>query len=357
MNRETPRGERAPDRPVTPHVRSEAPAPPVPTTDDGRNIDIGLATLRGEASGMVPAFAERAPEHITRPRGATTTYYEQPVLKPPVWKAWIPTYFFAGGLAGACAAAAASAQVVGGKRLAPIVKPARWIAAGGVVASAGLLVADLGRPSRFLNMLRVFRPTSPMNVGTWILTAAGMTTAAAAALPLVGARRMANAAGIAAGVIGLPLATYTAVLVSNTAVPAWQGGRRSLPPLFAASAAASAGSALDVVGGLGRASRAVTALGVAGKVAELALGKVYEHELARRGEVVARHVTSGKAKRLFRLSKALTGSSAALSLAGARRASGLLGLAGALTLRFAIMEAGRSSASDPRATFEPQRAT
>src|SRR5207244_7054583 len=101
---------------------------------------------------------------------------------------------------------------------------------GGAALSAGLLIEDLGIRSRFIYMLRVFRPTSPMNVGSWLLTGFGL--AAGGALLLRG--RLGQAAGVAAGILGLPLTGYTGVLLANTAVPLWQEGRTALPPLFVA---------------------------------------------------------------------------------------------------------------------------
>jgi formate-dependent nitrite reductase membrane component NrfD len=212
------------------------------------------------------------------------------------------------------------------------------------------LIADLGRPSRFINMMRVFRPTSPMNMGTWILTGAGALATASFLLPRLGRRRLANAAGLGAGVFGLGLCSYTGVLIANTAVPAWQYAAKELPPLFTTSAAATAAAALDLVPSTAPAMNALRLFGNAGKVGELICGHRYERALAKRG--IARHV----ARPWMTASKALTASSVAASLLGFRRVSGILGLGGALALRFGIMSAGRSSSRDPRATFEPQRA-
>jgi formate-dependent nitrite reductase membrane component NrfD len=361
---ERPRGERAPDVDHA-SVRSVAPPFPEPTTHDGRNIDRRAATLEGEAASIestVPSGARSLGEatlaHITPEPGASTTYYEQPILKEPVWKSYVPTYFFTGGVAGATAVIGAAAQASGMRSL---VMPARVISMGALAVSAGLLIADLGRPARFINMLRVFRPTSPMNVGTWILSASGAATAGAVLAPFVFGRRAGDAFGLAAGVSGLGLATYTAVLVANTAVPAWQHGARTLPPLFAASAAASGAGALDLLLGGGPASGVLDVFGIGGRVAELTASFAWERSLARAGESVARHTKAGRAKKLLTAAKVLTASSLALSLVArrsplARRVSGALSLAGALALRFGIMDAGRASARDPRATFEPQRA-
>lgn len=349
-------------------IERRMPQDPEPTgTKDGRNVDLSLGILAGEASGV----SSRRPEEASSvapgvlahadAEGGSPTYYGLPVLKAPVWKAWIPAYFFVGGVSGASAALGAVAQLGGGRALAPIVTPARWITAAGLAASAGLLIVDLGRPARFLYMLRVFRPTSPMNIGTWIVSGTGACAAAAAALPLLGARRLANAAGIAAGALGLGLATYTGVLVANTAVPAWQHGRRALPLLFPASGITGAASVLDLMPGLGaRPRRAIRIFGILGRVAELAAGALYEHELHARGEVVSRVLSRGRSGALWRASELLTFASLACSIFGgrsrrARIAGGVLGIAGSLATRFAVAEAGTASARDPRATFEPQR--
>ncbi len=256
------------------------------------------------------------------------------------------------------------AQLVGGRRLRPLVRRTRWIAAVALVASAGLLVADLGKPQRFLNMLRVFRPTSPMNVGTWILSASGGTAALAAllseappALEVIG-----DGAGLAAGLLGPPLAGYTAVLLSNTAVPAWNGARRTLPFLFVASAATSAAAMLDLLPPTARRRASGTSLRYRRKDRRARERRLVERDLAAAPSprVVAplRQGTSGA---LWKLASALTAASLVLSLVPGdsprrRKARGLLGTLGALGVRFAIVQVGRASARDPRATFEPQRA-
>ncbi len=104
-------------------------------------------------------------------------YYGLPTLKAPVWTWEIPAYFFVGGAAGAAAVIASTARLAGGRP--DLVRDARWIAAIGGAISPPLLVADLGRPERFLNMLRVFKLQSPMSVGAWTLVAFSNASAAA----------------------------------------------------------------------------------------------------------------------------------------------------------------------------------
>lgn len=330
-------------------------------TVDGRDIDPRMGTLAGEASHMdVRTPAEAHPLHgaSAHPAGAAgheASYYGLPALKPPVWKAYIPAYFFLGGAAGAAAAVGAAAQLAGGPSMRGLVAKSRLVAAFGTAAGAALLILDLGRPARFLNMMRVFRPTSPMNLGTWVVSAAGASSAGALVL---GRSTLGDAAGLVAGAAGLPLATYTAVLLASTAVPVWQGASTSLPVLFAASATTSAASILDLMPLAPAEARTVRVLGVAGKIVDLVAARAMEREL---GPARARPLREGASSMLWRAASAMTAASLALSLLPRRSPrlrtmTGILGAAGALTLRFAVASAGRASAADPRATFEPQRA-
>jgi formate-dependent nitrite reductase membrane component NrfD len=293
---------------------------------------------------------------------ADPTYYERPVLKEPVWIWAVPAYFYAGGAAGAAAALGAVAQLADRRGLDGLIRRCRWLAAAGTATGAGLLVYDLGRPERFLNMLRVFRPTSPLSVGSWVL-AASTPLAAGSALfghpdgPFGG---VGDGAAMAAGALGLPLAGYTAVLLSNTAVPVWQEARRTLPGLFYASAVSSAASLLQLMRLTDRERRIVHRFGVAGKAAELAAAMAVERE-AGRIERVGRPLSEGLSGSLWRAGKALTAASLAASLIPARSkvgrwASALLGTGGALAMRFAVFHAGKQSARDPRAAFHQQRA-
>ena len=122
------------------------------------------------------------------------------------------------------------------------------MALAGVGVSPVLLISDLGKPTRFLNMLRMFKVTSPMSVGWWILSGSGATTAAAAVNAWTGLLpRTAVLARPAAALFGLPLSTYTAALIANTAIPVWHQARWELPFVFASGAALSAGAATVAV--------------------------------------------------------------------------------------------------------------
>lgn len=339
---------------------------------DGRNILSERGTLTGEGAQMrvrrpdsawpLQAAARELPVH--RPaqvEAETPTYYDLPVVKPPPWKAYIPAYFYVGGVAGAASALSTASWLSRRRDLEALARKSRWIGLIGDAASAALLIADLGRPLRFLNMLRVFRPTSPMNLGTWILTGSGMANGVAAILAdSRGAwQRVEQAAGVTAGVLGLPLTTYTAVLLSNTAVPLWARSHRALPILFGASATSSLASVLELVGPSSPGERRVVrTLSSAAKGAELAAMRALERDVGH-GRV-GRPLRHGSSGTLWKTAKLLGIASLAASLwPGSSRRRGLLagalGTAGALAMRFAIVEAGKASARDPRATFEPQR--
>ena len=183
------------------------------------------------------------------PAETAVTYYDRPVLKPPVWIWSVPCYFFVGGVAGAAMTMGLAAELLGGEELRPFDEKCRWIGAIGGGIGTALLIADLGRKARFLAMLRVFRPTSPMSVGSWVLAMATPLSAGSALLTRApGLLSYAGVcAGAGAGVLGMPLATYTAVLLSNSAVPVWLATRRTLPLLFGASSAAGLASVFELM--------------------------------------------------------------------------------------------------------------
>jgi hypothetical protein len=282
-----------------------------------------------------------------------TDYYGQPVIKKPVWTPEIPTYFFFGGMAGASAGLAYVAELSGNDVLA---RRAWGVSLVGITASPPLLISDLGVPSRFLNMLRMFKVTSPMSVGSWILSGSGTTTGIAATHTFTGLfGGLARVAKPGAALLGLPLATYTGALIANTAVPVWHEARRELPLQFAGGAAASAGAAAVLLTPSADAGPARRML-IAGAAVEEGANLLMERRLGLLGEPYR----TGKAGRIAKAARALTVAGGVLGAVGGRRvvparAAAALTLAGALGHRFAIFEAGFQSARDPRATVEPQR--
>lgn len=160
------------------------------------------------------------------PEAEFTSYYGRPILKEPTWEARdIAGYLFAGGMAGASSALAAGASLTGRPDLARV---CRLGATAGIGASLVALVHDLGKPARFVNMLRVAKPTSPMSVGSWLLSAYAPLVGFTAWSDLAGrAPAIGRSAGCAAGALGAGVAAYTAVLIADTAVPAWHESRVS----------------------------------------------------------------------------------------------------------------------------------
>ena len=284
---------------------------------------------------------------------STEGYYGRPIVKPPVWKNEVAWYLFTGGLAGGSSALGLAARASGNR---PLARSTTFTAAAALTASPVLLVKDLGRPERFVNMLRVVKPSSPMNVGTWILTVAGTAAGAAAACEATDVlpRVRAVAQGVA-GLLGPALATYTAVLVSDTAVPVWHEARAELPLVFASGAAASAGAAAVILTPSDAAGPARRMM-LAGAVGELAATTAMERRLGALGEPYHR----GKAGAFARAAKAATAAGAALgAVSGRRRVTGRLAaglvFGGAVAERFAVFRAGFQSAEDPRYVVMSQR--
>ncbi len=305
----------------------------------------------------------RRGEQLMVPEAEFTSYYGRPIIKAPVWKVPdVPAYLYLGGLAGVSAQLAALADLTDRPVLRRV---GRLAAAGGATASVGFLVHDLGRPARFLHMLRVLKVTSPLSVGSWILAPFGTFAAATAAAELLGvAPTLARASGLAAGAIGPALTTYTAVLVADTAVPAWHDAFRELPFVFAGSALAAGGGAGLLAGLTGTERDVAPARIVAVAGAALEVGAIAA--LERRIGFAATAYRSGRAGTVLKVARAgtLLGGIGALASAHLRgrkgrllgAASGLLLNAASAATRFGIFEAGTASARDPAYTVVPQRA-
>lgn len=282
------------------------------------------------------------------------SYYGRPVVKEPVWKWEIPCYLFTGGLAGASSVLHGIARLARNDRLA---RSSLYIGAVADAVSPVLLVSDLGRPERFLNMLRVFKVTSPMSVGSWILFVSGGASTTAAALEPLGVLKPLRVLGeVVSFAAGPPLATYTGALLANTAIPVWSEARDELPWLFGLSAAASAGAAAAIctpADAAGPARRTA----IAGVALEVGLMKAMERKLGFVGEVYEQ----GEARRYGRIAKTCAVTGAGLLAWRGRRSraaavtGGALVLAGELALRWSVFKAGFQSARDPRYTVLPQK--
>jgi hypothetical protein len=299
-------------------------------------------------------FPQASPEH---------GYYGIPLLKEPPWTWEIPLYFFVGGAAGAAAVIGAIADYTGADR--ELVKHARWIAAAGSVISPGLLISDLGRPERFLAMLRVFKPQSPMSVGVWTLLGFSSGAAAAAfagflrerygsSLPL---SVLENAGQAASLLFGLPFSNYTGVLIGATAIPVWNRNAGDLPLHFGASGLGAAVGILELMGH--RKSRALQALGLGAAIFEtwegLRLeGRFHSHlnplKHGPSGWITrAGGALSGPLPTMLRLASCFGSTKRSASL---RRWAALSSVAGSLITRIAWIYAGHVSARNWRLPLE-----
>ncbi|MCX4404087.1 polysulfide reductase NrfD [Streptomyces sp. NBC_01764] len=294
-------------------------------------------------------------EQLMVPRAEFESYYGRPVIKAPSWAARdIAGYFFLGGLAGAGSVLAAGAQLTGRPATATAMKVSSLAA---VSLSAAALVHDLGVPSRFSNMLRVIKPTSPMSVGSWLLACYGPAAGAAAVTAVTGRLPKAGAAATAtAALLGPAVASYTAVLAADTAVPAWHGAHRELPYVFAASAtAAAAGMALLL--GPSRESIPARCAATLAALAEAAATGSAERRLG----MIAETYRQDRAGTLLRAARLLTALGATTGLLLGHRSrpaavvAGLALLAGSACTRFGVFAAGVASAEDPKYTVVPQR--
>lgn len=288
------------------------------------------------------------------PAAEFSSYYGRPVLNAVPWQPLdVAGYLFLGGLAGASSLLGAGAQATGRDALARVSKVG---AAGAAALSIAALVHDLGRPARFLHMLRVLKVTSPMSVGSWLLAGYVPLAGVAAASAVTGrVPRIGTLATAGAATLGPAVASYTAALIADTAVPAWHEGHRELPYVFVGSAATAAGglgllgAPLDQQGP----ARALAVLGVAGELGAFA-------RMRRRMGLVAETYSSGTGGRLVRAGEVLAVAGAAGAVLGrrSRLASALSGaalLAASAATRFGIFAAGTASVQDPRYTVVPQR--
>ncbi|MGA9510990.1 MAG: NrfD/PsrC family molybdoenzyme membrane anchor subunit [Candidatus Sulfotelmatobacter sp.] len=339
------------------HIR---PANPVDLNREQRLEEIRqTAEQQGELQ-LVGARPPGAPFPQATPENG---YYEIPLLKQPPWTWEIPLYFFVGGAAGAAGVIGAIADYTGADR--ELVKHARWIAAAGTVISPVLLISDLGRPERFLNMLRIFKPQSPMSVGVWTL--AGFSTGAAAAAfagflsdrygPSLPLRVMENAGQAASLAFGLPFSNYTGVLIGATAIPVWNHNAGELPLHFGASGLGAAVGILELLGH--RKSRALQALGLGAAIFETWEGLHLEGRQAAALDPL-KHGSSGLVTRTGGvLSGPIPLLLRILSLFGSRKRSSSLrrwaaasAVAGSLITRIAWIHAGHVSARNWKLPLE-----
>jgi polysulfide reductase-like protein len=314
-------------------------------------------------------MSKRRGEQPMVPAADFGSYYGKPILNPPVWAAPdIAGYLFLGGLAGGSSLLGAGADLTGRPVLAKVVKTG---AVGAGALSLAALVHDLGRPTRFLNMLRVFKVTSPMSVGSWLLSAYVPMAGAASLAALTGRLpRIGAAATAGAAVLGPAVASYTAALISDTAVPSWHDGYPEMPFVFTGSGAMAAGGLgllgtglLEAPPGEMAPARNLAVLGAAMETAamermERRIGLTAEPYSRGRG---GRYVKAGKILAAAGTAGAVLSTPGLLSgrLGRAGRAiaavSGVTLLSASAATRWGVFHAGLASAEDPKYTVMPQR--
>jgi formate-dependent nitrite reductase membrane component NrfD len=322
------------------------------------NFENRLDHLRERASkdGIV---RERGVDVAGGPIPRKPGYYGAPVVRPPVWTWEVPAYFWVGGLGGMAGVVAFAALLFHHPEIA---RTAAWIAGVCAVVSPILLIMDLGRPRLFINMLRIFKPQSPMSVGAWILSAFGAHALLGLFAIEVGARHLvsgtldqtfhliANLCLAGSAFWGLWLATYTGVLIGATTIPAWFLHRTSLPSHFGIASLGSAAAALEL---LGHRIAALNAIGLFAAAIEIVLWiwlEIHKHGRADR----ALHEGSGGW--LIRSSAILTGPLALLlRLTSLIPFAATAFLLGALLSRFGWIAAGRVCGNDPEAVFASQK--
>jgi formate-dependent nitrite reductase membrane component NrfD len=320
--------------------------------------DAGWSYLFG--NDTIYAEAEPEPGEVTaaslRMRSGTMPEPVQgPFIHAPVWGWVVPVYFWFGGLASGASFAALAADIAGDEASARV---ARRVALAAVAAAPPLLVVDLGRPARFLNMLRIFKPRSPMNLGAWCLTAFSVAGAGAVGADLLGARRTGKGLGAAEALLGTYLGSYTGVLLATTAVPLWARSRAFLGPIFICTATATGAAATRLtLAATGQAEDhpthvALSRIEAGAILAELTLSAINERRLGRTGEALAH----GAPGRMYRAAKTLVVAGLVVPLIArgrgrrpTRNLASVLYLAGGLAFRLAWVEAGEPSAHDDEA--------
>jgi formate-dependent nitrite reductase membrane component NrfD len=308
-------------------------------------------------------------------RRRPASYYGVPPIHKPHWKWLIISYFFLGGLSAGSYVIAAVAEAFGRHEDRVVVRVGRYLAVLAVIPCPPLLILDLGRPERFLHMLRVFKWRSPMSLGTWgLLTYSGFATLSA----MIQAARdgllchrgetlkslPARLIGMLGAPFGMFIGGYTGVLLGATAVPVWAKNARLLGPLFLSSALGASCAAISLAlallpghreGSLGRLRRA-EAVAVAGEL--LALGAIHLHS----GRLAA-PLTEGSLGRLHLIGSLGLGIVVPVLLHWLGPLIGVphrlitivasaLSLVGGFIVKYVVVMAGHESADDPSATFE-----
>ncbi|MGD9613870.1 MAG: NrfD/PsrC family molybdoenzyme membrane anchor subunit [Alphaproteobacteria bacterium] len=289
------------------------------------------------------------------------TYYDQPALKPTHYGWMVSGYIFVAGVAGSAQIIATVAEMTDGGMNTRIVRNGRYIALGGAVVGAGLLIADLHTPTRFYNMLRIFRPTSPMSIGSYVLTTFGAFSALLAAAQLrrdLGAEpgildRAAWIAQIPAALTGAAISTYTGPLLAATSTPLWAALPKLLPAVFGASAMASAAAALLLTTPGGAEREPLRRIELVASTVEIAILVLIPTKLRIEGVRTTIGIGPVLAAACVPLieygAQTVAGRASRAPRFGTLAAAAVLG--GAFLLRHLVLQSGNRSAKRPRDHF------
>lgn len=292
------------------------------------------------------------------------TYYDQPAVKPPPYDWRISGYIFLAGLAGAGQIISTLADR-GGPEQKPLVRNGRILGLVGTILGTPMLIADLKTPKRFYNMLRIFRPTSAMSIGSYILTDFGFFSGVtalgqglAARLPWIG--KLVGLSQGPAAVYGAGMSVYTASLLSATSNPLWSAAPRALGAQFGAASMATAAAALslaEAASGRRRTSATLDALVMISAISEGVAGMLAKHQRQAQGvDAPLSHGTwawSYRAALVLGIGVPLACHGLNLMRPASRRserlsiAGSLATLAGGALLRHTLLRAGMDSAKDP----------
>jgi Ni/Fe-hydrogenase subunit HybB-like protein len=157
-------------------------------------------------------------------------YAAAPVTKAPHWHRLVVWDMLFNNLTTGLFLVAALGELAAPDVFTPVARTAYPLALVLLLADLVCLVLDLGDPLRFHHMLRVFKPTSPMSLGTWCLTIYSLPLTVAAALSLVpgdtpAVEALRKAAVVLAILPALGSAIYKGVLLSTSSQPGWRDAR------------------------------------------------------------------------------------------------------------------------------------
>jgi formate-dependent nitrite reductase membrane component NrfD len=335
--------------------------------------------------GEVRANGRRGTAYVN-PRDA---YRGVPILAQPTWRHEIAAYFYLGGISSGAFVLGSLARLAGGERRLQMSHTAQYVSCAAMLPCAPLLIADLGRPALFHHMLRIFKPSSPMNLGAWTLTAhrAMSTITAARALagearlplgvcntllgvcntPLLGSlvRRMPERPLAVAGLpSALTLGGYTGVLLGTTSVPVWATSPL-LGALFMASSLSTGAAATSLAAPVS--GRSTPGEEAALRRLSLVLGA---GEMATLGGYVATSDSAAKPLLTGKNRLLMIGAAASLVASTALEVAGLLTgskrfshaaaaatLVGGALLRWGVVQAGHASARDRDGQLEAMKPT